>query len=145
MPRVLPTSVYILLIFILIVMNVSVYRTILAPRVPEIQVLDVGEKGSAILVRSPSGATILIDTGSDASILRALGTALLPWQRRIDVVILTGTKKASVGGLPDVLRRYTVGQQITITESKHLAFGEGSAIDILLSPNATTTVRMSGK
>jgi beta-lactamase superfamily II metal-dependent hydrolase len=142
MPRMSPTSVYILLIFILIVMNISVYQTIFAPQVLEVRTLDVGEKGSATLVRAPGGATILIDTGPDASILRALGTALLPWQRRIDVVILTGTKKASTGGLPDVLNRYDVAQQISITESRRLVFGDDTSIDISLTPEGAVVTQL---
>ena len=139
MPRSLPTGVYVLLLLILIAANVSIYRMVFAPQMLEVRVLDVG-KGDATLVRAPNGATILIDTGPDASILRALGTALPPWQRKIDAVILTSTKKSAVGGLPDVFRRYTVGQQVSIAESTHLAFSEGASIDIMVSPNATTTV-----
>ena len=139
MPRSLPISFYTLLLLILVAANVFIYRTVLSPHALEVQVLEVG-KGDATLVRAPNGATILVDTGPDASILRALGLTLPPWQRKIDVVILTGTKKSAIGGLPDVLRRYTVGQQVTITESEHLALGEGMSIDILVSPNATTTV-----
>jgi beta-lactamase superfamily II metal-dependent hydrolase len=140
MSRTLPSGLYLLLFVGLVVGNISVYRAIFAPSVLQVTVLEVG-KGDATLVRSPSGATLLIDVGPDASILRALGTALPPWQRKIDIVILTNnTKKSSIGGLPDVLSRYKVAQQITITESKRLTFGEGSSIDILVSPNATTTV-----
>ncbi len=94
-------------IAILMAANISVYRAILAPRVLTIAVLEAG-KGNAVLVHTPNGKTILIDTGPDASILRALGGALPPWQRRIDAVILTGTKNSLVGGLPEVESRYRV-------------------------------------
>jgi len=93
---------------ILLVANFLIYRATLASRVLTVSVLEVGEKGNATLVRTPSGASILVDTGSDASILRALGTALPPWQRKIDVVVLTSAKASATGGLPDVMNHYHI-------------------------------------
>ncbi|MFA5744643.1 MAG: hypothetical protein WC887_00250 [Candidatus Paceibacterota bacterium] len=98
---------YLILFFILIAINFTIYRTIFAPRVLEISVLEAG-KGNATLVRTPNGKTLLIDTGPDASILRALGTALPPWQRRIDTIILTSDKASSSKGLLDVTSRYKI-------------------------------------
>jgi beta-lactamase superfamily II metal-dependent hydrolase len=100
-------------IVILTIANVSIYRAVFAPRALEVSVLDVGE-GSATLVRTPSNMLVLIDTGPDASVLRALGNALPPWRRRIDAVILTGTKASSVGGLPEVESRYHVSALMRI-------------------------------
>lgn len=96
-------------VVILAVANVSVYRATLAPHALEVSVLDVGEKGSATLVRTPGGMTVLVNTGPDASILRALGGALPLWQRRVGAVVLTGARPALAGGLPDVEHRYRVG------------------------------------
>lgn len=110
--RVLPTIFYIVLFFILIAWNISVYREIFAPRVLRITVLDVGEKGNATLVRDPSGAMLLIDTGPDASILRALGETLPEWRKSIDAVVLTSATAAAARGLPDVLSRYHVSALI---------------------------------
>lgn len=96
---------------VLVVANVRVYKAILVPRALEVSMLDAGDgkgKGNAVLVRAPSGAALLVDAGPDAGVLRALGLALPPWQRRIDAVILTGTKVSSVGGLSDVGKRYRV-------------------------------------
>lgn len=134
MLRTLPVGFYLLLLLILIVANISFYRTLSTTRAIEVRALDVGE-GDATLVRMPNGATILINTGPDASILRALGSTLPPWQREIDLVLLTGTEKKEVGGLPDVLNRYAVQQQMTITESRRLSSGAGSYIDITLAPD----------
>ena len=142
MPHERLTSFYLILFFILIAANVSVYRTIFIGQALEVTVLDVGEKGSATLVRAPGGATILIDTGPDASILRALGEALPPWQRNIDAVILTSTKKASGGGLPDVLNRYDVAQQVTLTRSQRLVFGDGTFIDISLTSDGAVVTQL---
>ncbi|MHB8710285.1 MAG: ComEC/Rec2 family competence protein [Minisyncoccota bacterium] len=105
--RPLPTSLYVLLLCVLIAANVNIYKIIFAPRVLEVTVLEVG-KGTAALVCTPKGRSILIDAGPDASILRALGEALPMWQRSIDAIILTGTKSSFVGGLAEVVSRYHV-------------------------------------
>ncbi|OGG65036.1 hypothetical protein A3C94_02205 [Candidatus Kaiserbacteria bacterium RIFCSPHIGHO2_02_FULL_55_17] len=138
----LPKSFYVVLLLILIAANVSLYRTVLAPRALEISVLDVGEKGSAALMRAPNGKTILIDTGPDASILRALGAALPPWQRRIDTIILTGAKTSFVGGLPEVKGRYRVSKLIYIGDSSipygtRLTLASAVSLDII-SPGTFT-------
>lgn len=88
--------------------NLSVYREIFPPDVLRVTVLEVGKTGNAVLVQDPSGRIILIDTGPDASILRALGTTLSPWQRTIDTVLLTDTKADVAGGLADVESYYHI-------------------------------------
>jgi competence protein ComEC len=66
---------------------------------------DVGQ-GDAALVRSPGGATALIDAGPDAGQvareLAALGV------RRLDLVVATHAHADHVGGLPSVLARFPV-------------------------------------
>lgn len=114
MLRALPVSLYLLVCTGLVVGNVVVYRVVFAPRSLEITTFRTGEglpagrQGIATLVRTPS-ATVLIDTGSDASILRALGMALPFSQKHIDVVLLTGSRASSTGGLPFIETRYRVG------------------------------------
>ena len=111
MPRALPISLYLVVCIVLLVGNIKIYQEIFAPRVLEVSVLEVGPPaggGDAILVRTPNQKTLLIDTGPDASILRALGSTLPEWQRSIDVIALTSTKTSSVGGLPEVMNHYTV-------------------------------------
>lgn len=109
-------------VVILAGVNMSVYRAALAPHALEVSVLDVGEKGSAALVRTPGNMTVLVNAGSDVSILRALGRALPLWQRRIDAVVLTGTKAALTGGLPDVERRYSIGAVVR-TGDERIPYG----------------------
>ena len=71
-------------------------------------VLDVGQ-GDGILAVTPTGRSMLIDSGPDPDqTLRQLGAALPWWRRAIDVVILTHPHQDHVGGFPEVLRRFRV-------------------------------------
>lgn len=71
--------------------------------------LDVGQ-GDAILVVTPNGRRMLVDGGPDPrAVLDGLGRHLPPWDRRLDVVVLTHPDLDHVGGLPTVLERYDVG------------------------------------
>lgn len=67
--------------------------------------LDVGQ-GDAAVIRTPEGATVLIDAGPDphqvATDLAALGV------RRIDLAVATHAHADHVGGFPAVLARYPV-------------------------------------
>ena len=73
-----------------------------------IRALDVGQ-GDAFLVEA-AGKLALIDGGPDpARLLAELGASLRPWQRRIDVVMLTHAHVDHGAGLIAVLDRYEVG------------------------------------
>jgi competence protein ComEC len=70
--------------------------------------LDVGQ-GDAILVRAPSGATLLVDGGADPDLaMRQLGAALPFWQRDLAMVLLTHPHEDHVAGLVPALERYRV-------------------------------------
>lgn len=107
MSRSLPVAAYVCAILVLVAANIGIYRSAFAPDVLAAQVLHVG-KGTAILVRSPRGGTLLVDAGGDAGILRALGEALPMWQRDIDTLILTSSDGLSTGGLSAMEDRYRV-------------------------------------
>ena len=120
---------YLLLFFGLSALNVSVYHEIFAPPVVMVTVFEVGKGDHAILVHSPhTRRTLLIDTGPDASILRALGGALPMWQRSIDAVILTGTKASFIGGLPALESQYAVSTHIGIGENE-VPYGTSFSFD----------------
>ena len=73
-------------------------------------VLDVGQ-GDAILVTGPTGGRMLVDGGPDPDrLLVALDARVPPWDRRIDLVVLTHPHEDHVAGLPLVLERYRVGR-----------------------------------
>jgi hypothetical protein len=101
----LPLYFYILVGLGLLALNIAVYRNIFSTPVLEIQVFTVG-KGTVALIKTPDRKSLLVDTGSDASILRAVGGALPMWQKHIDAIILTSTESKSVGGLKQVQNRY---------------------------------------
>jgi len=74
-----------------------------------LHVLDVGQ-GDALLVVTPTGRRMLIDGGpSPSAVLSELGHRLPPWDRRLDIVVLTHPDADHIGGLAAVLRRYRVG------------------------------------
>ncbi len=71
--------------------------------------LPVGEGDSELIVTS-SGAKVLIDGGPLGSpVLENLGKILPPYDKYIDVVLLTHPQEDHFGGLIDVLRDYRVG------------------------------------
>src|ERR1035437_7306094 len=111
--RALSVHFYLFLLCGLIVANTYLYKIILAPPVLEVSVRTAG-KGNVTIVRTPHHKTLLIDTGSDASILRALGEVLPPWQRTIGAVVLTSDRSLYVGGLPTIESRYRIKDRITI-------------------------------
>jgi competence protein ComEC len=75
-----------------------------------ITVLDVGQ-GDAILVEGDRGGRLLVDGGPDpARLLVALDDRLPPWDRRLDLVVLTHPHEDHVAGLPRILERYRVGR-----------------------------------
>ncbi len=73
-------------------------------------VLDVGQ-GDAILVESRDGARMLVDGGPDPDrVIAELDAVVPPWDRGLDVVVLTHPHEDHVGGLARVLGRYRVGR-----------------------------------
>ena len=75
--------------------------------------LDVGQ-GDAILIETPDGKEMLIDGGPDSSIMRELSDRRGLFDTEIDVMVATHPDLDHVGGLVDVLERYTVGTIIMI-------------------------------
>lgn len=80
------------------------------PGVARLSVLDVGQ-GDAILLEGSRGGRLLVDGGPDPDrLLVELDRRLPPWDRRIDVVILSHPHEDHVAGLALLLRRYRVGR-----------------------------------
>ncbi len=75
-----------------------------------ITVLDVGQ-GDAILVEGGGGGRMLVDGGPDPDrLIVELDRRLPPWDRRIDIVVLTHPHEDHVAGLPLLLERYRIGR-----------------------------------
>ena len=78
--------------------------------VARVTVLDVGQ-GDAILVEGSEGGRLLVDGGPDPDrLLVALDRRIPPWDRRIDILVLSHPHEDHVAGLALLLDRYRVGQ-----------------------------------
>jgi competence protein ComEC len=73
----------------------------------QVSFLDVGQ-GDAIFVTTPGGNQMLIDGGSNASVLRELGKVMPFYDRSIDVLVATHADQDHIGGLVEVLKRFNV-------------------------------------
>jgi len=93
-----------------VALAVAIPLVILGARAPELRVriLDVGQ-GDAFLIES-RGRFALVDGGPDpARLLAQLGASLAPWERRIDVVVLTHAHADHGTGLLALFDRYEIG------------------------------------
>lgn len=79
----------------------------LTPRTLRLWVLDVGQ-GDAMLIRTPSQRTILVDGGPDRSLLYGLGRHLPPWVRSIDLLVVTHPHTDHYVGFIELLQRLRV-------------------------------------
>ena len=73
-----------------------------------VSILDVGQ-GESILIRTPDGQNILVDSGPDpASACIQIGKRLPFWDRRIDMLILTQLQSDHIAGSLELLKRYDI-------------------------------------
>jgi competence protein ComEC len=74
--------------------------------------LDVGT-GSAVLVRTANGHQLLIDAGPDADkLVQAIGRALPPTARTIDIWLVSGGRRVNIGAASSVLGRFRIGSMV---------------------------------
>ena len=67
-------------------------------------------QGEAILITTPDGKTALIDGGLDATSLgQELDSRLPPWQRSLDLVLLTSPRTDHLTASQDIVSRYQIG------------------------------------
>ena len=69
---------------------------------------DVGQ-GDSTFIEAPNGSQVLIDGGPGNEVLAKLGKELPFWDRSLDLLVLTHAHADHVGGLLEVLKRYSVG------------------------------------
>jgi beta-lactamase superfamily II metal-dependent hydrolase len=78
--------------------------------------LDVGT-GSAVLIRTANGHQILMNAGPDGDrFAEAVGRALPPTARTIDLWLITGIRRPDIGGATTVLNRFGVGAIAVVTQ-----------------------------
>lgn len=96
---------------VLIAINVFILYAVIADgtaKNTELYFLDIGQGDSQFVVL-PGGVQILIDGGTGPRVLDKLAKVMPPYDRYIDLVILTHPQLDHFGGLIDVLKTYQVG------------------------------------
>ena len=92
-------------ILLLFALNLAVW-SYEVPSGLSVTFIDVGQ-GDAILLETPQ-VQVLVDGGPGSSVLAGLGDRLPFWDRTLDAVVATHPDADHIGGLSDVLERYTV-------------------------------------
>jgi len=95
------------ILFALCDLALWLYLSSIGSPVLRVAFLDVGQ-GDAILIRAPSGRTMLIDGGPGKNILAPLSKNLPLFAGTIDLLLETHPDTDHVGGLPDVAEKYAV-------------------------------------
>ena len=97
----------------ILIVTVTVAAAVIVSRsggTARVSVLDVGQ-GDAILVEGSRGGRLLVDGGPDPDrLLVELDRRIPPWDRRIDVLILSHPHEDHVAGLALLLDRYDIGR-----------------------------------
>ncbi|MBX3031833.1 MAG: DNA internalization-related competence protein ComEC/Rec2 [Chloroflexi bacterium] len=111
------------LIGVLVVVTAGVLVTVDRPSGRlTVTVLDIGQ-GDAILVEGPRGTRMLLDSGPDPDrLMTVLDRHIPPWDRRLDLVILTHPHEDHAAGLATLLTRYRVA---VVAENGMLGTGPG--------------------
>lgn len=105
--RSLQTILVCIFLFALAMGNLILWRDIWQGPSFLVVFFDVGQ-GDSIFMRSPWGHTVLIDGGPDTRVEEKVGKLLLPWDKHIDLVILSHPDKDHVFGLIGALKRFKV-------------------------------------
>lgn len=104
---------------------------------------DVGQ-GDAMLLETPDRQQILIDGGPDATITRELSRVLPLNDRELDLVILTHNHSDHIGGVIEVLRRYSV-RELWITGVIHTTDGYRNFLELIREKNIPTKTVKAGQ
>ena len=102
------------LLILLLLANGLIFYTVFAETRSTLRVyfLNIGQ-GDAALIESPTGNHFLIDGGPDKNILNALGRVMPFYNKTIDAVLVTHPDSDHIGGIPEVLDNYNVGEYIS--------------------------------
>lgn len=69
--------------------------------------LDVGQ-GDALFIESPTGTQILFDAGPPRKILGELSKVMSPFDKQINMIVITNPDADHIGGFSDILKTYDV-------------------------------------
>lgn len=97
---------YFLLGFLMV--NIFIWHTVATEDrrgILKVSFLDIGQ-GDAIFIEAPNGNQVLIDGGSNKTVLKRLAEVMPFYDRTIDMVIATHPDKDHIGGLIEVLKNY---------------------------------------
>lgn len=99
------------LVIIAIVIWAGAFNSYQADSTKDLKVyfLNVGQ-GDAEYIKTPSGQDILIDGGSNNSVLTELGRVMDLGDRKIDLVVLTHPHADHLTGLIDVINRFEINE-----------------------------------
>lgn len=122
------TQIMLLLSFVIQVLTtifVWYLADLIFPSQARLSILDVGQ-GDAILLTTAQNKHILIDGGPGQNILSPLSGHLPPFDRTIDLIIITHPHADHLDGLLAVLRQYTVRgvlfTNVTYTSTNYTRF-----------------------
>ena len=108
------SKIKIYFLLLLLLSNGMIFYTVLAEsqnNILKVSFLDVGQ-GDAIFIESPAGNQLLIDGGPNKNILNALSRVMPFYDRSIDMILTTHPDQDHIGGIPEVLKNYSVGEYI---------------------------------
>lgn len=97
-------------VFVLLFLNIFAWQEVFdLAKAGNLRVdfLDVGQ-GDSIFIESPQKHQILIDGGPNSLVLQKVARIMGPFDKTIDLVILTHPDKDHIQGLIDVLSRYKI-------------------------------------
>ncbi len=100
---------FLILIGVLIFLNFFVWQEVFDLTDTRLKVVffDVGQ-GDSIFIKTDQNHQILIDGGPGNVLLEKIEKEMAPWDREIDLVILTHPEKDHIEGLIEVLKRYKI-------------------------------------
>jgi competence protein ComEC len=104
-----------ILFFVLVIIVIGILcwatYTNRKPNDLKVDFLDIGQ-GDAIYIEAPNGVQMLVDGGRSSRVLSELGKVMPFGDDSIDVVIGTHPDADHIGGLVNVIERYSVGKII---------------------------------
>ncbi|MBU3934789.1 MBL fold metallo-hydrolase [Patescibacteria group bacterium] len=98
------------LIIVLFLSNVFIWQiayNLSERQYSKVVFFDVGQ-GDSIFIETPAKRQVLVDGGPGSTVLEKLGKEMSPYDRTIDLLILTHPEKDHMEGLLEVLKRYKI-------------------------------------